>query len=74
MRKLQQELLDMQADGVNVSKRDIEYMQKKYDLLVAEQALKDAQNAKSVVRLTRDSEGNFGYTYTADQNSIDKAQ
>jgi hypothetical protein len=36
MRKLQQELLDMQADGVNVSKRDIEYMQKKYDLLVAE--------------------------------------
>ena len=74
LRKLQKELLAMQEDGVNVSQRDIEYMQKKYDLMVAEQALKDAQNAKSVVRLTRDSEGNFGYTYTADQGNVDNAQ
>jgi hypothetical protein len=27
-----------------------------------------------MVRLTRDSEGNFGYVYTADQNQIDAAQ
>jgi hypothetical protein len=42
--------------------------------MVAEQALKDAQNAKSVVKLTRDSEGNYGYVYTADQNAIDNAE
>ena len=72
--KLQKELLAMNESGVKMSKYDIEYMQKKYDLLVAEQALKDAQNAKSVVRLKRDSEGNFGYMYTADQNTVDSAQ
>jgi hypothetical protein len=41
-------------------------MQKKYDLMLAEQALRDAQNAKSQVTLQRDSEGNYGYVYTAD--------
>nr|DAZ72837.1 MAG TPA: hypothetical protein [Caudoviricetes sp.] len=66
LRDFQEDLLAMQKDGVNVSKYDVEFMQKKYDLLVAEAALRDAQNAKSVVRLRRDSEGNFGYIYTAD--------
>jgi hypothetical protein len=36
--------------------------------------MEEARNAKSVVRLTRDSEGNFGYTYTADQGAIDNAE
>jgi hypothetical protein len=35
-------------------------------LLVAEIALKDAQDAKTTVRLKRDAEGNVGYVYTAD--------
>jgi hypothetical protein len=43
-------------------------------LLLAEIALKEAQNAKSTVRLQRDSEGNFGYVYTADQAAISDAQ
>jgi len=41
--------------------------------MVAEQAFRDAQNAKSVVRLQRDSEGNFSYVYTADQAATDDA-
>jgi hypothetical protein len=36
--------------------------------------LEEAANAKSTVRLQRDSEGNFGYVYTADQNAIAEAQ
>ena len=64
----------MREKGAEVSKYDVEYMQKYYDLLVAEAALKDAQNAKSAVRLRRDSEGNFGYVYTADQNNVANAQ
>jgi hypothetical protein len=46
----------------------------KYELLLAEIALEEAQNAKSQVRLQRDSEGNFGYVYTADTSAVDDAQ
>jgi len=37
-------------------------------------ALDDAQNAKSRVRLQRDSEGNWGYVYTADEDKIADAE
>lgn len=74
LRDLQNEMYEMTKDGQQLSKYDLEYLQKKYDLLVAEQAFKDAQNAKSVVRLQRDSEGNFGYVYTADQGTVDNAE
>lgn len=74
LRDFQEQLLKMREKGAEVSKYDVEYMQKYYDLLVAEAALKDAQNAKSIVRLRRDSEGNFGYVYTADQDSVANAQ
>ena len=57
-----------------LSKYELEIQQAKYDLLLAQIALEEAQNAKSTVRLSRDSEGNFGYVYTADQNKIDDAQ
>jgi hypothetical protein len=43
-------------------------------LLLAEIALEEAQNAKSTVRLQRDSEGNFGYVYTADSSAIAEAE
>ena len=49
-----------------LSKFELELQQAKYDLLVAEIALEEAQNAKNIVRLQRDAEGNFGYVYTAD--------
>ena len=74
LKSLQSEMFDMTKDGQQMSKYDLEYLQKKYNLLLAEQALKDAQNAKSSARLTRDSSGNFGYVYTADQKNIDSAQ
>ena len=74
LRDLQTEIYQMTANGQKLSKYDLEYLQKKYNLLVAEQALKDAQNAKSTVRLQRNSEGNYGYVYTADQNKIDEAE
>ena len=56
-----------------LSKYELEIQQAKYDLLLAEIALEEAQNAKSTVRLTRDSEGNFGYVYTADRGAVDDA-
>ena len=57
-----------------LSQFELEIQQAKYELLLAEIALEEAQDAKSTVRLQRDSEGNFGYVYTADQSKIDQAQ
>lgn len=56
------------------SSYELEIQQAKYDLLLAEIALEEAQEAKSQVRLQRDAEGNFGYVYTADQDKISEAQ
>ena len=63
----------LQEQG-KLSQFELEIQQAKYDLLLAEIALKEAQNAKSTVRLQRDSEGNFGYVYTADESAIEDAQ
>ena len=60
-------------DQGKLSKFELEIQQAKYDLLVAEIALEEAQNAKSTVRLQRDSEGNFGYVYTADAALVNES-
>lgn len=65
---------DQLQDKSKLSKYELEIQQAKYDLLLAEIALEDAQNAKSTVRLQRDSEGNMGYVYTADQTKLAEAQ
>jgi hypothetical protein len=57
-----------------LSQFELDMQQKKYDLLLAEIALEEAQNAKSTVRLQRDAEGNFGYVYTADSNQVADAE
>ena len=67
------ETKSMQEQG-KLSQYELDMQQAKYDLLVAEIALEEAQNAKSTVRLQRDSEGNFGYVYTADANAVADAQ
>ena len=71
---IQKQLLAYRDEGAEMSKYDLEYLQKQYDLEVARIALEEARNAKSIVRLRRDSEGNFGYTYTADANEVGKAE
>ena len=65
---------DQLQDKAKLSQYELEIQQAKYNLLLAEIALEDAQNAKSTVRLQRDSEGNFGYVYTADQTQLAQAQ
>ena len=57
-----------------LSQYELEIQQAKYDLLLAEIALQEAQDSKSTVRLQRDSEGNMGYVYTADSNKVAEAQ
>ena len=61
-------------DQTELSETELGILQKEYELLQAKIALEEAQNAKSTVRLQRDSEGNFGYVYTADENKIADAE
>lgn len=56
-----------------LSNLELEIAQKKYDLLKAQIALEESQNAKSTVRLTRDNEGNYGYVYVANEEKIEEA-
>ena len=67
------EIKAMQSKG-QLSKLELEIAQKRFSVLEAQIALEEAQNAKSTVRLQRDSEGNFGYVYTADSEKIADAE
>ena len=73
LRDLQEEINALQQSGAEVTQFEVDVLRAKYDLRVAEIALEEAQNAKSKVTMRRDSEGNWGYVYTADQANIDAA-
>ena len=74
MLDLQDEMNAAMQSGVQISEAQAEIYARRVALLQAEAELLDAQNAKSAVRMTRDNEGNFSYTYTADQEQIGEAQ
>lgn len=73
LRDIQQEIHNLQADGVQMSQYDLEYLQKKYDLQLAEIALMEQQNSKTSMRLVRDAAGNWTYAYDADEEKIEDA-
>lgn len=72
--KYQKELNGLLESDQKMSSYDLDYLQKKLDLKLAEIALDEAQNAKSQVTMRRDSEGNYNYVYTADENAVEKAE
>ena len=45
-----------------------------YEIILAKAQLEEAQNAKTQVRMTRDSEGNFSYVYTANEQNVEDAE
>ena len=74
LQKLEDKIAQIKESGRAISENELDLLQKEYELRLAEIALEDAQNAKSLVRLTRNNEGNWGYTYIADQDKINEAQ
>ena len=74
LKDLQSEITELQVSEKEMSEYDLEYLQKRYDLKLAEIALEEQQNAKSTVQLTRNAEGNWGYVYTADEDKTSEAQ
>ena len=57
-----------------LAKSSMEILKARYELLQAEMALEDAKDAKAIVRLQRDNEGNYGYVYTADPDKENDAE
>jgi len=62
------------AEGAQISEATVGYYQKELELIEAQMALEAARNAKSVVRMVRDNEGNMSYVYTADSDAIESAE
>ena len=57
-----------------LSEYELKYAQAKYDLALKEMALEEAKNSKTNLRLVRNSQGNWTYQYTADEDNIASAQ
>lgn len=74
LKKLQKEINDLQEQGVKLSQYDVDALRKKFELEQARQALEDARNNKSEVRLHRDANGNWGYVYTAAEDEVADAE
>ena len=74
LRDLQKEINKLQESGAELSEYDLDILDKKYKLELARQALEDAKNAKSVVRLNRDNNGNWGYVYTSNEDKVAEAE
>lgn len=72
--ELQDEINEKMADSSKMTQYELDYLTKKLEVKKAEIALEEAQNAKSQVRLVRQSTGEYGYMYTADQAKIDEAK
>lgn len=71
---LADEVTKKQEKGVKLSQYDVDLLNAKYQLTLAQIALEEAQNNKTTMRLRRDASGNYSYVYTADADAILNAE
>lgn len=74
LRELAQQVHDINESDQEMSQYDLDYLRKKYEMELALEKLHEAQNAKSAVTMRKDSEGNWGYVYTADDSAVKNAE
>lgn len=74
LRDLEEEIAAIYESEEEVSQYQVDHMRKQYELRLAQIALEEAQNAKSQVRMRKDSEGNWSYIYTADSDAVGNAE
>ena len=79
--KAKKELLELQSKinayeeaGIEISEYQMQQLQQEYELKKAQIELEEAQDAKSQVKMQRDSEGNYSYVYTANSDDVAKAE
>lgn len=69
-----EEINEIQANNAELTQYDLDMLNAKYELRLAEIALEEAQNAKNQVRLTQTAGGGWGYVYTADEEKLNNAE
>ena len=77
--KLQQKLADLEEKQLNalaekehLREIDLRISEQQLAVMQAQMALEDAQQAKTKLRLRRDSQGNYTYQYVADEENIEE--
>ena len=58
----------------DLTEYDIAESKARLEIMKAQMALEDAQRNKSNMRLRRDSQGNYTYQYTANEEAVDEAE
>ena len=71
---LMNEQLKMLREKDKLTQYDVDRANALYDIALKEIALQDAQQAKTKMRLRRDSQGNYTYQYIADGDAVSQAQ
>lgn len=74
LNKIMGEEMKMLKEKDKLTKYDLERAEAKYDLTLKQIALEEARENKTNLRLRRDSQGNYTYQYTANEDDILKAQ
>lgn len=74
LRDLQKEINELEQHSGEISQYDLDNARRRYELELARLQLEEARDAKSTVRLSKDSEGNWSYIYTANQDDVEKAE
>lgn len=74
LRDLQKEINKLAEEGVEVSQYDLDNARRQYELELARLELEESKNVKDTVRLSKDSEGNWSYIYTADEQDVADAE
>ena len=74
LRNLQKEINKLEEKSGELSQYDLDNARRKYELELARLALEEASTMKDTVRLSKDSEGNWSYIYTADQEDVAAAE
>ena len=74
IRAQMQEQLALLDGQKTVSEYDVKLANAKLEILQKQIALEDAQRNKNQMKLRRDTQGNYRYVYTANQNDVSGAQ
>ena len=70
LKNLQKEINDLLKSGTQISEYDLGVLERRLEAEKALADLQNAQNAKSTVRLQRDQNGNWGYVYTNNEDTV----
>ena len=74
LRKVMDQQLQILKEKDKLTQYDVDRASKVLEIEKARIALEEARNNKTTMRLKRDSQGNYSYQFTADQDQINEAE